>query len=193
MELSVRITSSMFPFDAILLAYHAGPDKFLSTLLPSKTNPDKVHPPTITTRVDFKEYYVTYDNDDSRFVKNKFKAARKKGLNPFATRFCQAAYYVPNKSNLCSYAIITGKQDEAVKMPYLRWKDPLFNGMFVIPKLRDSIKGKTCRRFFVVPRDRYLTFKKHHKLGISTKNVEKDPINFFDANVSPVVSISPNM
>ena len=119
MELSVRITSLMSPFDAILFAYHAGPDKFLSTLLPSKTNPDKVHPPTITTRVDFKEYYVTYNNDGSRFVKNKFKAARKKGLNPFANRFCQAAYYVPNKSNLCSYAIITGKQDEAVEMPYL--------------------------------------------------------------------------
>ena len=105
----------------------------------------------MTARVGFKEYYVTYDNDGGHFVKNKFKAARKKGLSPFATRFTQAAYYLPNKSNLCSYAIITGKQDEPIQMPYLRWKDPLFLGMFVIPKLRDSIKGKTCRTFFVVP------------------------------------------
>lgn len=180
-------------FDTILFLFHAGPDKFLSTLLPSLTNPEKVHPPTITTRVGFNEYYVTYDNDGHRFFKNKVKAARKKGLNPFATRFSQAAYFVPNKSNLCSYAIITGKEDEAIEMSYLRWKDPLFHGMFVVPKLHNSIKGKTCRRFFVVPRDQYLTFKKQHKLGISTKNGEKDPINFFDANVSTFIYISWNM
>jgi hypothetical protein len=180
-------------FDTILFLFHAGPDKYLSTLLPSLTKPEKVHPPTITTRVGFNEYYVTYDNDGHRFVKNKFKAARKKGLNPFATRFSQAAYFVPNKSNLCSYAIITGKEDEAIEMSYLRWKDPLFHGMFVVPKLHDSIKGKTCRRFFVVPRDQYLTFKKQHKLGISTKNGEKDPIKFFDANVSTFIYISWNM
>jgi hypothetical protein len=83
----------------------------VSTFLPSNTNQEKVHPPTITARVGFNEYYVTYDNDGCRFVKNKFKAARKKGLNLFATLFSQAAYYVPNKSNLCSYAIITGKHD----------------------------------------------------------------------------------
>ncbi len=159
----------------------------------TKLNHQKVHPPTITSRAGFNEYYVTYDNDDCRFVKNKFKAARKKGLNPFATRFTQAAYYIPNKCNLCSYAIITGKHDETIEMPYLRWKDPLFQGMFVIPKLCDSIKGKTYRRFFVVPREQYLSFKKEHNMGISTKNGEKDPVQYFDSYVSTVVSNSRTM
>jgi hypothetical protein len=180
-------------FDTLLFPFYAGPDKFVSTCLITKTNHQKVHPPTITARVGFKEYYVTYDNDGCRFVKNKFKAARKKGLNPFATRFTQAAYYLPNKSNLCSYAIITGKHDETIQMPYLRWKDPLFEGMFVIPKLHDSIKRKTCRRFFVVPREQYLSFKKEHKMGISTKNGETDPVQFFDSNVSTFVSNSHTM
>ena len=136
--------------DNIWFPCFAGPDKFLSTSLVTNTNYQKVHPPTITTRNDFNEYFMTYDNVRSQFVKKKFKAARKKVLNPFAARFSQATYYVPNKFNLCSYAIITGKQDEPISMSYLRWKDPLFQGMFVIPKLRDSLNRKTCRRFFVV-------------------------------------------
>jgi hypothetical protein len=64
-----------------------------------------VNPPTITARVGFNEYYHTYDRDSSRFIKNKFKPARKKGLNPFASRFSQESYYIPDKSSLCSYAI----------------------------------------------------------------------------------------
>ncbi len=65
--------------------------------------------------------------------------------------------------------------------------------MFVIPKLRDSIKRKTCRRFFVVPQEQYLSFKKEHKMGISTKNGEMDPVQFFDSNVNTVVSNSHTM
>lgn len=174
----------------ILFPWFAGPDKFLLTSLFPNTNFQKVHPPTITARLDFKEYFMTYDNVGSQFVKKKFKAARKKALNPFAARFSQAAYYVPNKSNLCSYAIITGKQDEPVSMSYLRWKDPLFHGMFVIPKLRDSLNRKTCRRFFVVPREQYLRFKKEHKMGISSKNGEMDPVQYFDSTVSKLISTS---
>jgi len=65
-------------FDTLLFPFYAGPDKFVSTCLITNKNHQKVHPPTITARVGFKEYYVTYDNDGCRFVKNKFKAARKK-------------------------------------------------------------------------------------------------------------------
>jgi hypothetical protein len=96
----------------------------------------------------------------------------------------QAAHYIPNKCNLCSYAVITGKHDETIGMSYLRWKDPLFQGMFVIPKLRDSINGNTYRRFFVVPREKYMFFKKEHQMGIGTKTGEKDPVEYFDSNVS---------
>ena len=179
--------------DTILFPCYAGPDKFLSTSLFPNTNFQKVHPPTITARLDFKEYFMTYENVGSQFVKKKFKAARKKALNPFAARFSQAAYYVPNKSNLCSYAIITGKHDETIEMPYLRWKDPLFQGIFVISKLRDSIKGKTCHRFFIVPQEQYLRFKKEHKMGISSKNGEMDPVQYFDSTVSKLISTSHTM
>ena len=179
--------------DNIWFPCFAGPDKFLSTFLVTNTNHQKVRPPNITGRKGFDEYFVTYDNVGSKFVKNKFKAARKKGLNPFATRFTHNAYYLPNKSNLCSYAIITGKHDEPIQMTYLRWKDPLFQGMFVIPKLRDSIKGKTYCRFFVIPREQYLSFKKEHKMGISSKNGEMDPVQYFDSTVSKLISTSHTM
>jgi hypothetical protein len=78
-------------------------------------------------------------------------------------------------------------------MSYLRWKDPLFQGMFVIPKLRDSINGKTYCRFFVVPREQYMFFKKEHQMGISTKTGEKDPVEYFDSNVSTFLSNSLTM
>ena len=35
-----------------------------------------------------------------------------------------------------------------------------------------------------------MSFKKEHNMGISTKNGEKDPVKFFDSNVSTVVSDS---
>ena len=192
MELFIFATCKVSS-DTLLFPFYGGPDKFISTCLITKPNHQKVHPPTITARAGFNDYYITYDNDDCHFVKNKFKAARKKGLNPFATCFPQATYYIPNKCNLCSYAIITGKQDEPVSMSYLRWKDPLFHGMFVIPKLRDSLNRKTCRRFFVVPREQYLRFKKEHKMGISSKNGEMDPVQYFDSTVSKLISTSHTM
>ena len=100
---------------------------------------------------------------------------------------------MPDKSKLCSYAIIKGPHDEIVDMSNLRWKDPLFQGMFVIPKLRDSIKGKTYLKFFVVPREQYLFFKKEHKMGISTKTGYKDPIEYFDSKVSTFLSYFQNI
>ena len=152
-----------------MISYYAGPDKYDSTCSITRLNHQNVHPPTIIARASFNEYYLTYDNDGCRFVKNKFKAARKKGLNPFAAHFSQVAYYIPNKCNLCSY-VITGNHDETIDMSYLRWKDPLFQGMFVIPKHCDSLKGKTHRRFFILQRKQYLFFEKEHKMGISTKS-----------------------
>ncbi len=171
-----------------MISYYAGPDKYDPACSITRCNHQQVHPPTIIARPSFNEYYLTYNNDGCHFIKNKFKASRKKGLNPFATRFSQAAHYIPNKCNLCSYAIITGKHDESINMSYLRWKDPLFQGMFIIPKLRDSIKGKRYSKFFVVPREQYMFFKKEHKMGISTKTGEKDPVEYFDSNVSTFLS-----
>jgi hypothetical protein len=85
--------------DTILFPCYAGPDKFLSACFITNTNRQKVHPPIIRARKGFNEYFVTYDNVGSQFVKNKFKAARKKGLNPFAAHFSQAAHYL----FLCHY------------------------------------------------------------------------------------------
>ncbi len=64
--------------DNILFPCFAGPDKFLSTSLVTNTNYQKVHPPTITARNDFNEYFMTYDNVRSQFVKKKFKAAERR-------------------------------------------------------------------------------------------------------------------
>ena len=62
--------------------------------------------------------------------------------------------------------------------------------MFIIPKLRDNIKGKRYCYFFVVPREQYMFVKKEHKMGISTKTGEKDLVEYFDSNVSMFLSNS---
>jgi len=69
----------------------SGPDKYQSSCLTSAPTLKQAHPPTITARVGVNEYYCTYERDSARFMKNKFKAARKKGLNPFVSRSSQAS------------------------------------------------------------------------------------------------------
>lgn len=74
------------------------------------------------------------------------------GCNSFVKNFSRLPYFLPNKNNFCSSAIIVDPKGKSVdRLPQEKEKN-LDNGMFVVPKLRDSINGKTYRYFFIVPR-----------------------------------------
>ena len=103
----------------------------------------------------------------------KFNASH----DSFVKKFTRLFYFIPNTEYFCSYAIIVDPEGEPVDLPFLRKKDKNLEGMFVVPKLRDSILGKKYQTFFVVPCKCYLHFKKMHKSGISTKNGHCNPMN----------------
>ena len=107
----------------------------------------------------------------------------------FMKKFARFSYFILNIENFCSYAIIVDPEGEPVDLPFLRKKDKNLEGMFVVPKLRDSILGKKYQTFFVVPCKCYLHFKKTHKSGILTKNGYCNPIEQFDKMVrSQIIS-----
>ena len=97
--------------------------------------------------------------------------------------FLKSLFYVPDNSNSCLYAIILDNQDTFVDMAYLQRKYPHLDGRFIIQKLHDNIDRKTHRRFFAVSCAKYLSFKKEHKDGITTKAGFHGTVPYFDTMV----------
>ena len=70
------------------------------------------------------------------------------------------------------------------QLSFLRQRHNDFDGMFVVPKLQDSIDGVKFRHFHVIPRAQYILFKNRHKQGITTMNGIHNHVAYVDSQVS---------
>lgn len=94
--------------------------------------------------------------------KNKYKAGKKKPFSGcchfvsdfsksgnFVPAFSKSGNFVPDDCKFRCYAIITDQVDQFIVSPF-SGRDKELEGMFVFPKLCDSIDGLKCRCFHVV-------------------------------------------
>lgn len=170
---------------------HIGPDKFWPECRCDRDTFTLLAPPKLVTPPGHVDYFLLNKSDNTKVFKKRIQFNKNQNacVNKLSSHFAQQflkgsnSTLVYNDDAPCMYIVISKSDGTVATLHDLSREPPIFKESMLLPRLRDCIDGLFTRKFFLVSKKLYLSFRRLHKGGIKSADGYDDVVAYYDREV----------